>query len=75
MPQNRVDEPSFESMIAGLSQAGLSPRDIAHAAEISRVTVWRLANGSSPRPSYATGAAIERLWRAAGCPTPAKHQR
>jgi hypothetical protein len=43
----------IESMIAGLELAGLSRSEIAAQAHVSKNTVWRLANGEAPAPSYA----------------------
>lgn len=48
----------FASMIAGLESVGLTRTQIAEGSGISRMTVWRLAEGEARRPSFET---IERL--------------
>ncbi|MBK5567226.1 MAG: helix-turn-helix domain-containing protein [Ensifer sp. SSB1] len=54
----------FESMIAALRDDGLSYRQIAAEAGISHASIWRIAEGITHRPSYQTGFAIERAYRA-----------
>ncbi|MFK0272706.1 helix-turn-helix transcriptional regulator [Ensifer sp. NPDC090286] len=43
---------------------GMTPSQIARETGVSRQTLWRLENGESRRPSYETGMAIERAYRA-----------
>lgn len=45
-------------MICGLEAGGLSRTEIAREAKVSRMTVWRLAEGVAREPSYHT---IERI--------------
>jgi transcriptional regulator with XRE-family HTH domain len=54
----------FQSMLAALKNEGLSYRQIATASGVSHASIWRLAEGITHRPSYQTGFAIERLYRA-----------
>jgi transcriptional regulator with XRE-family HTH domain len=51
----------FQAMIAGLESAGLSRAEIARRAGLSRMTVWRLAEGEGREPLYRTVRAIEAV--------------
>jgi transcriptional regulator with XRE-family HTH domain len=53
----------FAGMIAALQCAGLSRTKIAEQAHLSRLTVWRLANGESASPSFETAIKIDKLHR------------
>ncbi|WP_026618571.1 transcriptional regulator with XRE-family HTH domain [Ensifer sp. WSM1721] len=53
-----------ETMIARLKASGLTPSMIARESGISRMTVWRIANGDARQPSYDTVHRIERVYEA-----------
>ncbi|MCA1404681.1 helix-turn-helix domain-containing protein [Ensifer sp. IC3342] len=48
----------FAAIIAGLESQGMKPSEIARQTGLSRMTVWRIANGETSRPSYDT---VDRL--------------
>lgn len=52
------DSERFAAMISGLEDGGLRRSAIARELHMSRMTVWRLAEGVSRQPAYDT---INRL--------------
>ena len=54
----------FASMVAALEASGLSRTEIAAEAHVSRMTVWRFAEGLAREPSVRTvskiAAVVER---------------
>lgn len=48
----------FAAIIAGLEAQGISQTEIARETGLSRMTIWRLTVGETPRPSYDT---VQRL--------------
>lgn len=62
---NTGDE--LASMISGLETvAGLSRAQIARAAGVSRMTVWRYAEGEARQPSHDSYERIDKLCRKVG---------
>lgn len=49
-----MDPDQFAAIIAGLESQGISQSEIARETGLSRMTIWRLNTGISPRPSYET---------------------
>ena len=66
MPQERLmrtaSAEDFASIIAGLEATGLSRTEIAREAHLSRMTVWRLAEGEAREPSFRVVSSIERVY-------------
>lgn len=56
-------QPDFAAMIAGLESHGISRKEIAQRAGVSRATVWRLANDTNRDHLSGTVAKIERISR------------
>jgi transcriptional regulator with XRE-family HTH domain len=55
----------FKSMIAGLSNVGMTQSDIARQSGVSRQTIWRLETGEAREPTYDTFVKLDRVYRAA----------
>ncbi|WP_346283779.1 helix-turn-helix domain-containing protein [Sinorhizobium terangae] len=51
----------FAAIIEGLESQGMTPSEIAREAGLSRMTVWRIANGETSRPSYETVTRLKSL--------------
>ncbi|MCZ8548705.1 hypothetical protein OOJ09_31510 [Mesorhizobium qingshengii] len=51
----------FPAMIAGLESAGLSRADIAEQAQVSKTTIWRMANSTSRDHLSATASRVAGL--------------
>ncbi|MDX0124488.1 helix-turn-helix domain-containing protein [Sinorhizobium meliloti] len=51
----------FAAIIAGLESQGVSRSKIARETGLSRMTVWRIANGETSRPSYETVVRLKRF--------------
>ena len=51
----------FAAIIAGLESQGMTPSEIARESGLSRMTVWRIANGETSRPSYETVIRLKSL--------------
>jgi transcriptional regulator with XRE-family HTH domain len=60
MPKDKPTD--FAALIAGLESAGLSRAEIAQAAHVARVTVWRLAVGETSQPSFEVVTKIQRVY-------------
>jgi transcriptional regulator with XRE-family HTH domain len=58
----------FELMIAGLSESGLSLREIARRSQLSPATIHRGATGICRRPGYETVQRLEQVWIQRGSP-------
>lgn len=54
-------EEQFATMIAGLEASGVSRAAIARECNLSRMTVWRLAEGVGT-PRWPTGQRIQELY-------------
>ena len=70
MPRKTAD---FSAAIAGLEAHGFSRSEIAQQVGISRMTVWRIAEGVVHQPSYSTAERLGQLYESAvGEKTPAR---
>ena len=62
MPRKTAD---FSAAIAGLEAHGFSRSEIAQQVGISRMTVWRIAEGVVHQPSYSTAERLGQLYESA----------
>jgi hypothetical protein len=49
----------FEALIAGLEGRGLTRSEIASQTGLSRMTIWRFANGMAREPSHRVVSRLE----------------
>ncbi|MDW9823493.1 MULTISPECIES: helix-turn-helix domain-containing protein [Sinorhizobium] len=56
-----MKQEEFAAIIAGLESQGMTPTEIARESGLSRMTVWRIANGETSRPSYDTVIRLKSL--------------
>ncbi|PLU16001.1 hypothetical protein BMJ31_24210 [Sinorhizobium medicae] len=53
-----MKQEEFAAIIAGLESQGMTP---TRESGLSRMTVWRIANGETSRPSYDTVIRLKSL--------------
>ena len=51
----------FAAIIAGLEPHGLSRADIAKQAQVSKTTIWRMANGANKDHMSGPASRVKRL--------------